>query len=129
MRIIFKGMERSELIRQIVTERLASVFLRFPELESSQPLVVLGMQNSPRQAGPDVFTVKFCCQSGRYKNVVLEKSAINFYAALADLLEHLQERLNRFGERSRARQRTMARRFRHQLEQMERSATHEKNGA
>ena len=101
IRIVFKNMVKSELVRAAIQERLASVTDRFPDLGPDQITLTVDMRNSPSQAGPDVFTVKFYCRSGRYRGVTLEKSAPNLYAALAELVDHLQERLNRFGDKSR----------------------------
>lgn len=63
--------------------------------------MTLSMDNSPSQAGPDVFSVKIQCHGGRYSGVILEKSAATLYVALADLVDHLLERLNRYGDKSR----------------------------
>lgn len=109
MRVVFKDLESSEIARNIVTERIQSVIERFPDLARSRLTVTLSMQNSPAQAGPDLFSVKLVSQGGRYKDVVMEKSASNLYVALADLVEHLLERLNRRGDRARVKERAIAR--------------------
>lgn len=109
LQINFKNLDRSELAREATYERLESVIDRFPDLRSSRLRVTLSMENSPHKAGPDEFTVKVVCTQGRYKGLTLEKSAPNLYAALADVVEHMLERLNRFGDRNRVRERTRAR--------------------
>jgi ribosome-associated translation inhibitor RaiA len=101
MKIIFKNLEKSELAREVVAERLAMVFLRFPELPPEKTSITLSMENSPVKAGPDLFTVKFLCMGGKYKGVIMNKSAPTLYQALADLVDHLLERLNRFGDKKR----------------------------
>jgi ribosome-associated translation inhibitor RaiA len=111
IQIAFKDLDPSALAREAVTERLDSVIERFPDLATSRIRVTLSMENSPTHPGPDLFTVKFHCKGGRYDGITLEKSASNLYAALADLNEHLLERLNRFGDRSRVITRKKARRF------------------
>ncbi|MBF0207655.1 MAG: HPF/RaiA family ribosome-associated protein [Oligoflexia bacterium] len=105
MKIIFKNLEKSELAKELTQERLHTVFERFPDLQKSKVTVTLSMENSPQQAGADVFTVRFYSQGGRYRNIVLQKSASNLYAALADVVEHLLEKLNRFGDKIRVKQR------------------------
>ena len=66
--------------------------------------MTISMKNSPFQAGPDVFSVKIQCHGGRYRGVILQKSASSLYIALADLVDHLLERLNRYGDKSRVKQ-------------------------
>jgi ribosomal subunit interface protein len=109
IQIKFKNLEASELAREIVEERLAGAFERFPDLVDAKVVVTLSMQNSSEQAGPDEFTVKFHCREGRYRDLTLEKSASNLYAALADVADHLLERLNRSGDRARVKGREVAR--------------------
>lgn len=111
MKIIFKNFKRSELAREAVTLRLQSVIDRFPALKECRIHVTLAMHNSPVQARPDLFTVKVHVCDGRYRGVRLEKSAQNLYAALADVVEHTLEKLNRFGDRSRVKERSRARKF------------------
>ena len=100
-RIIFKNVERSDLIAEVATERMASVLERFPDLDPFDFRLTISMDNSPQQAGPDVFSARFHATAGRYKGVILEASENNLYAALAVLTDGLQERLNRSGDRAR----------------------------
>lgn len=111
IKVVFKNLEKSELAREVAVERLQAVVERFPDLEKSEVTVTLSMQNSRLQPGPDVFTVKVYCKGGRYRGVTMEKSAGNMYTALADVVDHMLERLNRFGDRSRVRQRGRARKL------------------
>ncbi len=101
IRTVFKNLEKSELAKEAAEERMATVFDRFPDLNRSRVTVTLSMENSPLQAGPDVFSVKIQCHGGRYQGVILQKSASSLYIALADLVDHLLERLNRYGDKSR----------------------------
>ncbi len=101
LNIIFKNLQKSELARNVVTERFDILFEKFPDLTPKDLSVTLSMQNSKKQAGPDEFTVKVFCKTGRYKNILIEKSAGNLYSALADIVLHMLERLNRFGDKRR----------------------------
>ena len=112
IRVIFKDLERSELAKDIVQERLITVVDRFPDLGEHKIDVTLSMENSPIQAGPDVFTVKVLISGSRYKNVVIEKSAPSLYVALADVVDHSLEVLNRYGDRERVKQRKSERKAR-----------------
>jgi ribosome-associated translation inhibitor RaiA len=111
IQVIFKNLEKSELAKEVAIERLESVVERFPDLVASKIQVTLSMENSPIQAGPDVFTVKVHVGGGRYRGVTLQKSADHLYAALADVVEHLLERLNRFGDRHRVKERSVSRKL------------------
>ncbi|MBU6376059.1 MAG: HPF/RaiA family ribosome-associated protein [Bdellovibrionales bacterium] len=110
IRIHFKNLDKSEMARDAVTERIQPIVEKFPDLYGSRIQIILEMQNSPHQAGPDLFTVRLHVHGGRYDSVHLEKSASNLYLALADLVDYLLEKLNRFGDRMRVKQRTVARR-------------------
>ncbi|NJL23972.1 MAG: HPF/RaiA family ribosome-associated protein [Calothrix sp. SM1_5_4] len=111
IQVIFKDLETSELAREAAIERIDAVVERFPDLADARLVVTLSMQNSPIQAGPDEFTVKVHCRGGRYHGLTLEKSAPNLYAALADVVEHMLERLNRFTDRVRIKGREKARKL------------------
>lgn len=112
IQIIFRNLEKSELARNVTLERLESLLERFPDLRDARISVTLSMENSRLQAGPDLFRVKVFCHTGRYRGVTLQKAAPNLYIALADVVDHMLERLNRFGDRSRVRQRAKLRKER-----------------
>jgi ribosome-associated translation inhibitor RaiA len=105
LQIIFKNLEKSQIAKDIAEERFSSVIGRFPSLKTHKVKVTLRMDNSPAQAGPDVFSVKAVINGPVYQDIVIEKSAANLYAAVADVVEHTLERLNRHGDRKRVRSR------------------------
>lgn len=107
--IVFKNLEKSELAREAARERMETLIEKFPDLQRSRMRVTLSMENSPTQAGPDLFRVKVFCHGGRYRGVGLEKTSTNLYVALADVVDHLLERLNRFGDKHRVIQRQQSR--------------------
>ncbi len=111
IRIIFKNFDRSEIVKAAVTERLEALVAKFPDLVGSPLHVTLEMRASLLRTGPDRFTVKVHVASGRYRGLMLSKTASNFYVALADVTEHLLEALNRFGDRHRVQARTQQREF------------------
>lgn len=114
--VLFKDLEKSELAKQVTVDRFQDSIARFPDLENCRIIVTLSMENSPTQAGPDIFTVKFRCQTGRYKGVILERSASSLYIALAEVSDLLLERLNRFGDKERVKKIKQARRVRNSLQ-------------
>lgn len=109
IRVIFKGLDKSELAKNLVHERISTVVGRFPDLKSHRMDLTLSMENSPTQAGPDVFTVKLFINGKRYKSISIQKSAPSLYIALADVVEHSLERLNRYGDKIRVKRRNAAR--------------------
>lgn len=111
IQIKFKNLERSELARQAALERIDAIVEKFEDLKDSRITVTLEMENSPIQAGPDVFNVKIHVAGGRFDGTVVTKSSSNLYVALADLVEHMLEKLNRFGDRERVKERAKARRL------------------
>jgi ribosome-associated translation inhibitor RaiA len=109
VRVIFRNLEESELAKDITFERVQSIVDRFPELTKHKMSVTLSMDNSPLKPGPDLFKVKFLISGKKYKNIILEKSASSLYSALAVVVEQVLERLNRFGDRQRVKNRNLAR--------------------
>jgi ribosome-associated translation inhibitor RaiA len=109
IQIKFKNLERSEIAREAVQDRMEALTDKFPDLDQSKILVTLEMENSPFQAGPDLFKVKLHIASARYDGVTVEKSAPSLYVALADVVDHMLESLNRFGDRARVKERKIAR--------------------
>lgn len=111
IQIKFKNLDPSEMAREAVEQRLAVLLEKFEDLNASKLLVTLEMQNSPLQAGPDYFTVKLLISRGRYDGIHVEKANSNLYIALADVMEHMLEVLNRFGDKQRVKNRNQARRL------------------
>ena len=108
--IIWNNLTKSDLTRDIVQQRLDRIIERFPDLAQRRVTVTLSMQNSPQQAGPDTFNIKFRVSEGRYRGLAVEQSSHHLYAALALVVESLLERLNRHGDKTRMRRLHQARR-------------------
>lgn len=99
--LVFKNMEKSVYVSDLATEKINAIVERFPLLNESKIRLTLSMDNSPFQAGPDSFSAKAVIKGGKYDGIILEKTSENLYSALADLVEHTLERLNRFGDKKR----------------------------
>jgi ribosome-associated translation inhibitor RaiA len=123
IRVIFKNLEKSELAHEAVEERLGFLVEKFEDLKKSRIGVTLEMENSPLQAGPDLFKVKVQVRGGRYDGVLIEKSAPSLYVALAEVVDRLLERLNRYSDKLRVKSRSRARRFINEMG--ERAAAHQ----
>ncbi|NBX92489.1 MAG: hypothetical protein EB120_09740 [Proteobacteria bacterium] len=111
VRVVFKNLEQSVLAREAAEESLEDMVERFPGLSKSTITVTLSMDNSPRQPGPDVFQVITRITGGKYHGIILSKSASSLYTALAEVREHLLERINRKGDKIRLKNRTQERKF------------------
>ena len=111
IQVKFKNLEKSEMAREAVQEREETLIEKFPDFKGSKIQVTLEMENSPLQAGPDLFKVKLHVVRGRYNGITVEKSDSNLYVALAEVVDHMLEVLNRFGDRARVKERKRAREF------------------
>lgn len=109
IKIIFKNLDPSEIAKDLVTDRIETTIERFPDLANHRITVTLTMDNSPLKPGPDLFKVKLLINGKKYSKVILEKSAMSLYTALADVTDSTLERLNRFGDKQRAKKRKLAR--------------------
>jgi ribosome-associated translation inhibitor RaiA len=111
IQIIFKNLEKSELAREAVTERMEAMVHKFPFLKESRISVTLEMENSPVQAGPDLFKVKLQVYGGRYHGIRIVKSSTNLYMALAGVVEVMLENLNTRNDKLRVKERNKARKY------------------
>lgn len=116
IQVKFKNLDKSEMAREAVQERIEALIEKFDDLSKSKIQVTLEMENSPVQAGPDLFKVKLHVSRGRYDGITVEKSDSNLYVALAEVVDHMLEALNRFGDRARVKERKRARELTRELE-------------
>jgi ribosome-associated translation inhibitor RaiA len=123
IKITFRNMESSELAREATEDRIQAIVEKFEHLQEGRILVTLEMENSPQQAGPDVFKVKVQVNGGRYKGVRIVKSAPSLYVALADVVDHLLESLNRFSDKARVTERVKARKMRAKVDHLLQTAS------
>jgi hypothetical protein len=111
IQIYFKGLEPSELAREVILERIAESQERFPQLLHHRLSVTLSMENSPDQKGPDLFGVRLNISGPRFQRLMIEKRASSLYLAAAQLQESLLEFLNRASDRPRVKARRQMREF------------------
>ncbi len=110
IKVVFQNMEKSEIAKSAALERIEFIQSKFPELQKSNQVITLKMMNSPLQAGPDLFSVKWRTSGDPYDGITIEKTSHSLYIALADVAEHALERLNRYGDKKRVKEKNMARR-------------------
>lgn len=121
----FQNMERSDSAKETTIERLETMIERFPDLQGNTIKVNLEMLNSPLHAGPDLFGVTVQISTGRYRGIRIRKSAPNLYVALAEVIDRMLEKLNRFGDRTRVKSRTKARELVSKIQQLEQTKSAE----
>ncbi len=107
----FKNLEKSLLAKEAAISKVNNIIQKFPSMKNSKIKIFLEMQNSPIQAGPDLFKVKVYIASGFYSGIVIQKSHSNLYVALAYVSDYLLERLNRFSDKIRIKARNNARKI------------------
>ncbi|MBF0315762.1 MAG: HPF/RaiA family ribosome-associated protein [Oligoflexia bacterium] len=108
IQVVFKNLKHSDILRDIVTEKLSTVVDKFPDFENQPVTVTLSMENSPRQAGPDLFSVKFISKGKKLGSLIQQRSSTNLYVAVAELADSLIETIGRHRERIRWKSRTNA---------------------
>lgn len=109
IQVKFKNLDKSEIIREAVTERVKPLIEKFESLSESKITITLEMENSPLKPGPDLFSVKLFISGGKFNKETIKKSDPNLYVALADVIDHMLEKLNRAGDRERVIKRNRAR--------------------
>ncbi len=111
IKVSFKNLEKSDLIRNAVIERVESLCAKFPALSGSTILVTVEMENSPFHAGADLFGVKLHILNGRFRGVTIRKADANLYCALAEVIDASLELLNRNLDRRTVRRKIPAKRL------------------
>ena len=107
--VIFKNLDRSDLLQEAVVQRVSSLYDKFPQLKNHRISCTLKMANSPFQAGPEQFNVKIQIHEGPYKGIGLERKSMNLHKSLADSVDRMHERLKRHDEKKRKNQRSFLR--------------------
>lgn len=91
IKLVFKNIEKSEMVKESVLEKFQPLVDRFPSVSEHDLIVTLDMENSMIQTGPDLFKVKVHFKSGEFKNITFERKASNLYVALSELVDRLHE--------------------------------------
>lgn len=111
VKVIFKNLEKSEMVSEIVQQKITHVLAKFPELTEAQATVSVEMENSPTHVGKDDFRIKLVVTNRRFKPLVIQKEGANLYQAAAVLADRLFEVLHRSLEKRRDQRRHGARRW------------------
>lgn len=101
IKVVFKNVDKSDFAESTIKERFSLLKEKFPEIARRRTTVTLSMDNSPKQAGPDLYGVKVQLRADKNQNIIMEKTAQNPYQALHLLFDRIHERLIRFDEKKR----------------------------
>jgi ribosome-associated translation inhibitor RaiA len=109
LKIIFKNLEKSDLVIRVVESRFGDLVAKFPNLSNHVMYVKLSMDNSSTQAGPDEFGVRVQVKGKMYGDLIIEKKSGTLYRALAEVVEAMLERVSRRADKIRIMERAKSR--------------------
>jgi ribosome-associated translation inhibitor RaiA len=116
MKIVFKNGLESEFIKNAMNQHMEVLEEKHPELQQTDAIVTVKMDNSPLQAGPDSYTVNIRLIGGRnFRNISLHKTAQNFYSAMNAAFHVLAQKLSKKSEKKRGLIRQRRRQFKQEL--------------
>lgn len=113
IKVIFKNLERSDLIRSVAEERIEKTISKFPEFKELSSTVIVGREHSQEHSGVDAFSAKLLIEGYGARPVVLEKKAESLYQAIALVTDRALEILHRALDKERGQKRQERRRFRY----------------
>ncbi len=83
MKIVFKNLSSSALIRNAIQERLAPILDKIPYWRKGPVTVTVERENSPTQAGPDHYTTTLMIGTGARGTLRFKEAAENLYHSIA----------------------------------------------
>jgi ribosome-associated translation inhibitor RaiA len=111
IKVVFKNLQKSDMVRDIAAERLEKMLSKFPDFDGLSSNVIISREHSPENAGINEYSVKLHIEGQGIKPMVLEKRAENFYQALALVSDRALELLHRAHEKDRLHKRQEKRKF------------------
>lgn len=113
LRVVFKNLRKSKFAEDIVSTKVTAVLEKFPEFRPTSATAILEMENSPLQAGPDIYNVKLILTDKSLSPIVLQMKSGHLYQAAAMLSDRLLEVLHRAVAKRRDLRRFRRRREKH----------------
>jgi ribosome-associated translation inhibitor RaiA len=99
--VVFKNLEKSTMVRDIVAGKLERVLEKFPRFATTLATVSVCTENSRVAGPPHYYSVKLRVQAKGLRPIIVEKKAVSLYAAVAELTDHALEILHRTVEKRR----------------------------
>ena len=94
VKVVFKNLQKSDLVRKAAVERVQKAIEKFAILDPLSSTVILSREHSREHAGLDEYAVKLVIGSPGQKPVVVEKHAQSLYQALAMVLDRAMDILH-----------------------------------
>ena len=95
MEIQFVRLKKSSAVIEAIEDRMTPIFEKANIDYQRKVKITVAMENSPVQAGPDLFRVRMRIKTGIFRNLIVEKADMNFYKALSSLAESVSTTLQR----------------------------------
>jgi ribosome-associated translation inhibitor RaiA len=111
VKVIFKHLEKSDLVRDVLSDRIQKVLEKFPDFPAKSITAIASMENSPGHSGPDRFSIKILINAKGLPPIIIEKHADNLYAAISAVGDRAFELIHRAMERRRDRTRSTRRQW------------------
>jgi ribosome-associated translation inhibitor RaiA len=99
VQVVFKNMETSTLAKNVIQERVSHIVKKFPTLADHKITMTLEMYNSPKQAGPDMYSANVLVTGKTFKAIRLKKTSENFYHAIAVLMDRFVYTISKKSDR------------------------------
>ena len=101
VKVIFKNLERSDLIREIASEKVEKALEKYAVVDPLASTVVLSREHSREHTGVDEFSVKLMVGARGHKPVIVEKRSTTITQALASVLDRAMDLLHQSFARER----------------------------
>jgi ribosome-associated translation inhibitor RaiA len=101
VKVIFKNLERSDLIREIASEKVEKALQKYAVVDPLASTVVLSREHSREHTGVDEFSVKLMVGARGHKPVIVEKRSTSITQALASVLDRAMDLLHQSFARER----------------------------
>ncbi len=91
VKVVFKNLKKSELVREVTTERIEKTISKFSELARMAATVIVSREHSNEHSGASLFSAKLMLAGNGHKPLILEKRAESLYQALALVTDRAAE--------------------------------------
>lgn len=98
MQIKFKNLEPSQLAKEAVQEKMASLYSEYDFLNFCRIRVNIELMSNRSVDRPDLFAVSFHIVEGKCVGLKLQQSDPNLHDALGRLVEQIRQRLRQMSE-------------------------------
>jgi ribosome-associated translation inhibitor RaiA len=94
VKVIFKNLEKSDLIRKIAAEKVEKALQKYAVVDPLASTVILSREHSREHSGLDEYSVKLMVGARGHKPVIVEKRSTSMMVALATVLDRAMDLLH-----------------------------------